>query len=205
MTTGGVVRLGFAGFAIAACLVAAACGSTSSHTGGATPTAAPTPSAAVVGTSAIAPTGSTCAQFASGKMPVLQQIKYATKSNAVTTLTPNAFVYWVKFTATAKGLAKVTVTASTAGASVHPLVTAGDVFAASAATGSPCAPVSNSVTFATGPATLSFEAAAGTTYYMTVQFSTKPFVGQSFASSQTVSVVASGVSGSSGQIQLAHV
>ena len=138
-------------------------------------------------------------------MPVLQQIKYATKSNAVTTLTPDAFVYWVKFTATAKGLARVTVTASTAGSAVHPLVTAGDAFAASAATGSPCAPVSNSVTFATGPATLSFATAAGTTYYMTVQFSTKPFVGQSFASTQTVTVTTSGVSGSSSQIQLAHI
>lgn len=205
MTTAGLVRPGFAGCVFAACIAAAACGSTSKQPNGTTPTAAPTPSAAAVGTSAIAPTGSTCAQFASGKMPVLQQIKYATKSNEITSLAPNAFVYWVRFMATAKGLAKVTVTASTAGAAAHPLVTGGDVFAASAASGAACAPVSNSVTFATGPATLSFATAAGTTYYMTVQFSTKPFVGQSLASSQTVSIVAGGVAGSSSQIQLAHI
>lgn len=181
-------------------LGAAACGGTNPHP---SRTAQP-PSVGTQAISAIAAAGSQCGQFANGALTPIRQLTYTVSGNAVTSVTPAAFVYWVKVTTPTAGSAKFIIAATSQRTTVRPQTRGGDVFAESMIAGSVCRPVSNSVTFASGPATVQFNASAGTTYLLNIQFASQPYVGQAAAALGMVTISTTGVAGSSSSLGLVH-
>lgn len=175
----------------------AACGSSARPSPSSSATASPGGA-----TSVIAAPASTCASFASGKLAPLARLTSTTAGGTITKTDPSTFAYWVRVTPSTTSLAHLTVTATTHGATATLNPTGGQVEAGSAGGG--CAPVTNSVTFASGPATVTFGATAGTTYYAQVVYSALPLVGQKPGSAPiTVTIATDGISGSSATISVA--
>lgn len=196
---GSLVAVLFGVLAMAACGPATSATPTSAVTQRAAGSATLQPSGGAV--SAIGSTGSTCSQFASGKLGELTRLRYASSGGKVSSVTPPTFDYWVRVTPAAAPPTSLAINESTAGGGPALSATGGDVFQGGA--GATCVPLSNSVSYSAGLTTVTFTATKGSTYFVQVHFTAAALVGRPLGSNQvSVSVSTAAVSGSTRDLAL---
>jgi hypothetical protein len=185
-----------------------ACGASSpaashSASAGATPSG-PAPTAA--GTNAVsliaAPT-SACTSFAAGTLAPLPRLTPTLASGAITKTNPASFVYWLKVVPATTGLTHLNVTETTQGATLSLTPTGGQVQARAPGATPACSPVTSSVNYGTGPAVVTFDGTAGTTYYAQVTYSTLALTGQKPGSGGITLSFNAGLPGSTASVPVA--
>jgi hypothetical protein len=123
--------------------------------------------------SQITPTGTTCAQFASGTAETLDALDYSVKSGKIQQVNPGVFFYWVRVTAPA-GNNTFTVTQAITTGNFNSFF---DIQSGSNVFDSNCVSRHPSITQSGGTVTVTFNAPAAGTYFISIKYSANSVVG----------------------------
>lgn len=183
-----------AGAAMMLPLALAACGTSPSSPSSPSPTAKAAVSAIAAHVDAPA---ANCAQFAAGSLPALPRITATAPGGVISALAPSTFDYWVRVTALTSGPVHLAMTETTAGADVTLNAIGGSVLVGSGGKAATCAPISSSVFYPTGSATVVFVETAQSTYYVQVEYSALALTGHRTGSPAIKATISTaGVAGS---------
>jgi hypothetical protein len=148
---------------------------TATATATATSTPTPTPSATPIQVSQITPTGTTCADFSSGRADALSSLQYSVQNGVIHNVSPGVFFYWVKVT-TPAGNNTFTITQTITTGNFTGLF---DIQSGSNVFNSSCNSVHPTITQnpTTGAVTATFNAPAAGTYFISIKYSAQSLGG----------------------------
>jgi hypothetical protein len=151
--------------------------------------------------SQITPTGTTCAQFASGTAETLDTLDYSVKSGKIRQVDPGVFFYWVRVTAPA-GNNTLTITQTITTGNFNSFF---DIQSGSNVFDSNCVSRHPSITQSGGTVTVMFNAPAAGTYFISIKYSANSVVGSPAPSPGTTvhyDFMTTGVPGSTSGLDL---